>query len=541
METRAREATGLGQAGLRAKAFEKRIQSMHQLRELVDLVVKLEREGGDASLYHEQLNELLPNIVPAIAFHLDATEEAVEKVKRERETAPAGERMEIEQRITRQSQLVAQLLRVAVDVVAMMDELSIDSTSARELASKRLGDRSRITAGRIELLQNERVDAKERLVAAPDDADIQSTVLAHTARLDADSKSLGADIALMDKLGLDTAVYKQLLIESTGEITADVFDATVARGLLESWLASTRDSIADNGPRIFFKIVLFLAVLAAFWLLSHFVARVTARAVEADNLRFSELLKRMIVALASVAVKMLGVLVALSQLGVQVGPLLAGLGIAGFIVGFALQDTLANFAAGAMILAYRPYDVGDIIDCAGGVFGKVSHMNLVSTTMLTFDNQTKVVPNGKIWGDVITNVTAQKIRRVDLTFGISYSDDMAHAEKILWSIVDEHEKILTDPEPVVKLHELGDSSVNYVVRPWVSRDDYWDVYWDVTRETKVRFDREGISIPFPQRDVHVHPVSPADAAAGEAKLPLAEPSPHEATAETSHTETDGDD
>ncbi|MBW2398443.1 MAG: mechanosensitive ion channel family protein, partial [Deltaproteobacteria bacterium] len=145
------------------------------------------------------------------------------------------------------------------------------------------------------------------------------------------------------------------------------------------------------------------------------------------------------------------------------------------------------------------------IDCAGGVFGKVSHMSLVSTTILTIDNQTKIVPNGKIWGDVITNVTAQTQRRVDLVFGISYTDDIQHAEEVMWSVIKEHPKVLSNPEPVIKLHELGDSSVNFVVRPWCARDDYWDVHWDVTREVKIRFDREGISIPFPQRDVHFHP------------------------------------
>ena len=180
-------------------------------------------------------------------------------------------------------------------------------------------------------------------------------------------------------------------------------------------------------------------------------------------------------------------------------------GIAGFVLGFALQDALGNFAAGAMILAYRPYDVGDLIDCAGGVFGKVSDMNLVSTTILTLDNQTRVVPNGKIWGDVITNVTAQRVRRVDLVFGIAYQDDIPKAETVLASVLKEHPLVLDDPEPMVKVHELGDSSVNFVVRPWCARDDYWDVHWDVTREVKLRFDREDISIPFPQRDVHFFP------------------------------------
>jgi small conductance mechanosensitive channel len=195
-----------------------------------------------------------------------------------------------------------------------------------------------------------------------------------------------------------------------------------------------------------------------------------------------------------------------------VAPLLAGLGIAGLVIGFALQDTLSNFASGMMILIYRPFDVGDVVE-AGGVMGKVDQMNLVSTMVLTFDNQMLVVPNKQIWGGVIRNVTHQDTRRVDMTFGIGYSDDIPTAEKVLAEIVTSHEKVLKDPEPVIRLHELGDSSVNFIVRPWSKTDEYWDVYWDITREVKRRFDEEGISIPFPQRDVHIYRED-AGAAAG---------------------------
>jgi small conductance mechanosensitive channel len=201
-------------------------------------------------------------------------------------------------------------------------------------------------------------------------------------------------------------------------------------------------------------------------------------------------------------VMLLGLIIALSQMGIDLGPILAGLGIAGFIVGFALQDTLANFAAGAMILAYRPFDVGDSVEAAG-VTGKVKDMNLVSTRILTFDHQTLIVPNNKIWGDVIRNVTAQPTRRVDMVFGISYEDEVPKAERILTEIVTAHEKVLDDPEPVIKVHTLNESSVDFVVRPWARTGDYWDVYWDITREVKMRFDEERISIPFPQRDVHL--------------------------------------
>jgi small conductance mechanosensitive channel len=161
-----------------------------------------------------------------------------------------------------------------------------------------------------------------------------------------------------------------------------------------------------------------------------------------------------------------------------------------------------------MILAYRPFDVGDFVEAAG-VTGKVKDMNIVSTRILTVDHQTLIVPNSKIWGDVIRNVTAQSERRIDMVFGISYEDEIPKAERILGEILTSHDKVLNDPEPVVRLHTLNDSSVDFVVRPWVRTEDYWDVYWDVTREVKMRFDREGISIPYPQRDVHFINSGPA--------------------------------
>jgi small conductance mechanosensitive channel len=221
-----------------------------------------------------------------------------------------------------------------------------------------------------------------------------------------------------------------------------------------------------------------------------------------SRVNLSVLLRHMIVSTAANLVMFLGIMLALSQLGISLGPLLAGLGVLGFIIGFALQDTLGNFASGMMILIYRPYDVGDVIEAAG-VSGKVEDMSLVYTVIHTFDNQKMVVPNSKIWGDVIRNVTSQTIRRVDLVFSISYGDDIEKAEQVLKDIVDNHSLTLDDPAPTIKVHSLGDSSVDFIVRPWVKSEDYWNVYWDLTREVKMRFDTEGISIPFPQRDVHV--------------------------------------
>jgi small conductance mechanosensitive channel len=233
------------------------------------------------------------------------------------------------------------------------------------------------------------------------------------------------------------------------------------------------------------------------------------RGLDRSKLGVSSLARDFFIKMTGRLIMLLGLIIAIAQLGIEIAPLLAGLGIAGFVVGFALQDTLSNFASGLMILVYRPFDVGDVIE-AGGVMGTVDQMNLVSTMVLTFDNQLLVVPNKQIWGGVIRNVTHQDKRRVDMTFGIGYSDDVPKAEKVLTEIVTSHEKVLKEPEPVIRLHELGESSVNFVVRPWAKTDDYWDVYWDITREVKRRFDEEGISIPFPQRDVHLHHAAPSE-------------------------------
>jgi small conductance mechanosensitive channel len=217
----------------------------------------------------------------------------------------------------------------------------------------------------------------------------------------------------------------------------------------------------------------------------------------------SDLLRNFLLKSVRRVVLAIGIIMAVAALGVEMGPLMAVMAGATFVIGFALQDTLGNFASGLMIMFYRPFDVGDLVEISG-ILGQVDSVNLVSTKIRTVDNKAVIVPNNSVWGNVITNVTGVTTRRVDMVFGIGYEDDIAKAQKVLEEIVASTDAVLKNPEPVVKLHELGDSSVNFVCRPWVRPDDYWDVYWSITRAVKERFDAEGISIPFPQRDVHVH-------------------------------------
>jgi small conductance mechanosensitive channel len=296
--------------------------------------------------------------------------------------------------------------------------------------------------------------------------------------------------------GGEVEEYRNYVTAVSG-LDLDVSDASTAWTAIAGWLRSEQ-----GGQRWLWNIIKFISILLAFFVLSRLLGLVTGRAA-ARIKGGSELLRHFLEKSVRQLVIVVGLIVALSALEVNISPLLAALGAAAFVVGLALQGTLSNFASGLIILGYRPFDVGDVID-AGGVSGIVDSMNLISTKIRTFDNKVMIVPNNKIASDTITNASASDKRRVDLVFGIGYSDDVEAAHDLLQSIVKNHPDVLDDPAPVVQLNELADSSVNFICRPWVNADDYWKVYWDITRAVKVEFDRAGISIPFPQRDVHVY-------------------------------------
>ncbi|MDA3917355.1 MAG: mechanosensitive ion channel [Deltaproteobacteria bacterium] len=190
------------------------------------------------------------------------------------------------------------------------------------------------------------------------------------------------------------------------------------------------------------------------------------------------------------------------QLGINTTSFLTIIGAAGLAIGLALKDSLSNFASGVMLIMFRPIKIGDFVD-AGGVTGTVKSIDIFNTTINSPDNQKHIVPNASITSGVITNVTANDNRRVDLVIGIGYDDDIVKAKGILEAIIKKEERVLENPATNIAVSELGDSSVNFVVRPWVKTSDCWDVYFDLTEEIKITFDKEGISIPYPQQDVHL--------------------------------------
>jgi len=207
--------------------------------------------------------------------------------------------------------------------------------------------------------------------------------------------------------------------------------------------------------------------------------------------------------LVYIALLVFVVLAALGQLGIQTTSFIAVIGAAGLAIGLALQGSLANFAAGFLMIIFRPFKVGDYIEGAG-VAGTVEAIQIFTTQLLTPDNKTIIIPNAGLTAGNITNYSAKGTRRVDLVFGIGYGDDIDHAKKVISDVLAKEERILKDPAPTIMLIELADSSVNFAVRPWVVAADYWDVYSGLTENIKKSFDAEGISIPFPQQDVHMY-------------------------------------
>ncbi|MDK9733601.1 mechanosensitive ion channel [Vibrio sp. B511a] len=396
--------------------------------------------------------------------------------------------------------------------LAWLKELGAQNERAEAELKDKIDKRMRLLSASIEYLSQQSEIIGSQLSSSPESekASLQLSQLITKQRLNIATESLRNLISIGDKVGLETSEYKRQIFEVTGNITHDLLNTKVVWSILSHWSNSALDWFADNAPQHIFQLFVFALILLIARGLAKLTRKVVRKAVASKNLKLSHLMQDFFISMSGKFVWVIGIMVGLSQLGLNLAPILTGFGIAGVIIGFALQDTLSNFAAGMMLLIYRPFDVGDFV-YAGGVDGKVSHMSLVNTTIRTFDNQIIIVPNSKIWGDVIKNVTHERIRRVDMVFGIGYADDLLKAESVLSDIITSHPSVLRTPEPMIKVHTLNTSSVDFIVRPWVKTDDYWDVYWDVTKEVKLRFDREGISIPFPQQDVHLHMVEKQDA------------------------------
>ena len=237
------------------------------------------------------------------------------------------------------------------------------------------------------------------------------------------------------------------------------------------------------------------------------IKKVLVKTLEKTNT--DPILSDFVLSIASTLMMFIVIIAALSQLGVDTTSFIALIGAAGLAIGLALQNSLQNFAAGVMIVLFKPFKTGDFIEAAG-VTGVVEQVGIFTSNLKTGDNKQIIVPNGQIFNGPITNYSAKDTRRVDMVFGIGYNDDLRKAKQILEKLVSEDERVLKDPGYTVALSELADSSVNFIVRPWVNSADYWAVMWDMNEKVKLAFDDAGISIPYPQMDIHISKEMPAE-------------------------------
>lgn len=259
--------------------------------------------------------------------------------------------------------------------------------------------------------------------------------------------------------------------------------------------------LADKTYEWGLNLILALLILIIGTMIAKRVAKLVGKVL--DRKHIDESLKKFLMSMVSISLRVMVVVTALGQLGMEMTSFIALIGGAGLAIGMAFSGTLGNFAGGVMILVFRPYKVGDYIK-AQGEEGNVKEIGIFNTVMLTIDNKTIIIPNGAMANGNITNYTMEKMRRVDFKVGIAYGDDFLHAKSVLERFISEDEKILKEPVPFIGLIELGDSSVNIALRVWAKTEDYWEVYFRINQKIYLEFGKEGLNIPFPQMDVHVH-------------------------------------
>jgi len=455
----------------------------------------------------------------------EALESALDKVdKAKSKAAEPGAADAAKKQLLEAEQAVKDAAAAAREAVEKVTG-NAETTRVTALAAKLAAEKVAAEKARQEALGEQEVAEQPAEAAAADSEDEASATETDTTREKIDAEVAkrnrdrdnllaylgdlrGEQTSLIDRTNLaieafelkggkveEVEEYRQYVTAVAG-IEVDVTDVSATWATLTGWLFSE-----EGGLRWVKNISMFLAIV----LVAMFLARLVGKAIEkvmARSSQTSQLLGDFLIVTSRRLVQAIGVIVGLAALEVNVGPLLAVIGAAGFVIAFALQDSLGNFASGILIMVFKPFDVGDLVEI-GGVLGTVKSMNLLSVLVHTPDNKAVIIPNNTIWSGSITNVTGTSTRRVDLVFGIGYGDDIEKAQGIMEQVLSEHPLVLKDPEAVVRVTALADSSVNFVCRPWVKTEDYWDVFWDVTRTVKERFDQKGVSIPFPQQDIHV--------------------------------------
>ena len=271
--------------------------------------------------------------------------------------------------------------------------------------------------------------------------------------------------------------------------------------VLGSFMDQASEFIEKDLPQFLQNIVVALIIFFVGKIVSNLLTSIAGKLMLASKME--ETIVNFLKALIYVGLMVVVALASLEQLGIKTTSFVAILAAAGLAVGMALKDTLGNFASGVMIIMFKPYKVGHFVEIAGTA-GVIEEVNLFNTVLRTGDNIQMYMPNGSVTGSKICNYSIKEDRRIDLVIGCGYDDDLKAVKKTILEVINAHELVLKDPEPVVAVSELGDSCVNFVVRPWVKNANYWPVRFELIENIKITFDKEGFSIPYPQQDVHMY-------------------------------------
>jgi small conductance mechanosensitive channel len=437
---------------------------------------------------------------------IDRAKDRLADMRSERQDLTPAELGDFETNMTVERDVFNRILAWAVALGYTFETLELDASPVWQRLDSELIDRATSLVGLFQVanLERERINSQidaAHKVGAPEEelADLRIRLQAVEQRISGIVKSLNFTADLMDRRGLDTTEYRQMIIATTGEITEDILDPKVLWGLLKDAWRSMLRWIRDNGPAIAVKLVILLLFVLLFRLLGRigwWLFLLLRRH------KLSLLLRDLVGRLIHPISVLIGLVVGLWFLGVNPTTLLAGVGVASVIVGLALQESLGNLAAGFFILVYRPYDVDDIVR-AGGILGKVKEMGLANTTIITFDNRRLFVPNRKILSEVIENRSSEHCRRVQTTVRIAYDQDVDAAIALIRESLDQHELILDKPEPSIFVENLADSWIEIAVWPWTRTETWWDLTIELPKILRLCLQEGGITIPYPRQEVEL--------------------------------------
>jgi small conductance mechanosensitive channel len=483
--------------------------------ELLRLIPRLEAAGQPVDSIKDAFGAFLSKVAGLYEEAIERHTDAVDDLRDLRTETPPDSLDLLELGIVEAKATLDTLIIGQMKSLADADSLGVDTTEQWQVLDRHLKNWAESQVGRLQIatVRRNRLDSqiKDAQKAQADPSEITALRTQRQAadrRVEGIINTLDATANQLQQRGYPTAAYRQIIIRTTGDVTADILDPEVFVGLARDIGGGVWTWIKDNGPNILVRlliivgfIILFRIAFRLLWWLLRLI-----RVVRFSNL-MTDLIGRMIRPFATIV----GLVTGFWLVGANPTTLLAGLGVAGVIVGLALQDSMSNLAAGLFILATKPFDVEDTVE-AGGVIGTVKQMGLSNTTILTFDRRRLFVPNRQIWGSVIENRSSEPIRRVEVTAKIPYQEDLDWSLRVLRDLVDVNDKVLTDPEPAIFVKRLDDSWIEIAVWPWVKSEDWLDMLRGLPRLIKLRFEEEGIAVPFPRTELVARRESSEEAA-----------------------------